>query len=68
MFEKEVSILRCRSVACNRVRLHKLRWSVENAFNRLKDFRCIATKLARNYLAPVSLAAALVWWALMSRA
>ena len=38
---------------------------VENAFNRLKDFRRIATrydKLARNYLASVCLAAALVWW------
>jgi hypothetical protein len=37
----------------------------EAAFNRLKDFRRIATrydKLARNYLASVCLAAALVWW------
>jgi transposase len=45
--------------------LYKLRWRVENAFNRLKDFRRIATrydKLARNYLASVCLAAALVWW------
>jgi transposase len=40
-------------------------WHIENAFNRLKDFRRIATrydKLARNYLASVCLAAALVWW------
>jgi transposase len=46
-------------------RLYKLRWHIENAFNRLKDFRRIATrydKLARNYLASVCLAAALVWW------
>jgi transposase len=46
-------------------RLYKLRWRIENAFNRLKDFRRIATrydKLARNYLASVCLAAALVWW------
>jgi transposase len=46
-------------------RLYKLRWRVENAFNSLKDFRPIATrydKLARNYLASVCLAAALVWW------
>ena len=46
-------------------RLNKLRWRIENAFNRLKDFRRIATrydKLARNYLASVCLAAALVWW------
>ena len=37
----------------------------ENSFNRLKDFRRIATRydrLARNYLASVCLAAALVWW------
>ncbi len=46
-------------------RLYKLRWRVESAFNRLKDFRRIATrydKLARNYLSSVCLAAALVWW------
>jgi transposase len=44
---------------------YKLRWRIESAFNRLKDFRRIATrydKLARNYLASVCLAAALVWW------
>lgn len=46
-------------------RLYKLRWRIECAFNRLKDFRRIATrydKLARNYLASVCLIAALVWW------
>jgi transposase len=46
-------------------RLYKLRWRVEHAFSRLKDFRRIATRydrLARNYLASVCLAAALVWW------
>jgi len=46
-------------------RLYKLRWRIETAFNRLKDFRRIATrydKLARNYLASVCLVAALVWW------
>src|SRR4029078_6709334 len=46
-------------------RLYKLRWRIESAFNRLKDFRRIATrydKLARNYLASVCLTAALVWW------
>jgi transposase len=45
--------------------LYKLRWRIENAFNRLKDCRRIATRydrLARNYLASVCLAAALVWW------
>jgi Transposase DDE domain len=46
-------------------RLYKLRWRIESAFSRLKDFRRIATrydKLARNYLASVCLAAALIWW------
>ena len=46
-------------------RLYKRRWRIENAFNRLKDFRRIATrydKVARNYLASVCLAAAFVWW------
>jgi transposase len=46
-------------------RIYKARWLIENAFNRLKDFRRIATRydrLARNYLASVCLAAALVWW------
>ena len=46
-------------------RLYKLRWRIEAAFNRLKDYRRIATrydKLARNYLASVCLAEALVWW------
>jgi transposase len=46
-------------------RLYKLRWRIEAAFNRLKDFRRIATRydrLACNYLASVCLAAALVWW------
>ena len=46
-------------------RLYRLRWRIEAAFNRLKDFRRIATrydKLARNYLASVCLVAALAWW------
>ena len=46
-------------------RLYRLRWRIESAFNRLKHFRRIATRydrLARNYLASVCLAAALVWW------
>ena len=46
-------------------RPYKLRWRIEAAFNRLKDFRRIATRydrLARNYLASVCLIAALVWW------
>jgi transposase len=46
-------------------RLYKLRWRIEAAFNRLKDFRRIATRydrLACNYLSSACLAAALVWW------
>ena len=47
--------------------LYKLRWRIESAFNRLKDFRRIATRydrLARNFLASVCLVAAIVWWIL----
>jgi transposase len=46
-------------------RRYKERHRIENAFSRLKDFRRIATRydrLARNFLASVCLAAALVWW------
>jgi transposase len=46
-------------------RLYKLRWRIESAFNRLKDFRRIATRydrLQRNYLSSVCLVASLVWW------
>jgi transposase len=46
-------------------RLYRLRWHIESAFNRLKDFRRVATRydrLACNYLASVCLAAVLVWW------
>jgi transposase len=38
---------------------------IERMFCRLKDFRRVATrydKLARNFLAGVMLAAALIWW------
>ena len=38
---------------------------IERMFGRLKDFRRIATrydKLARNFLAGVMLAAAIIWW------
>ena len=46
-------------------RFSKRLYKIESAFNRLKDFRRIATRydrLARNYLASVCLAATLVWW------
>ena len=44
---------------------YKQRHRIENAFGRLKDFRHIFTRydrLARNFLASVCLAAAIVWW------
>jgi len=44
---------------------YRKRHRIENAFCRLKDFRRIATrydKLARNFLASVCIAAAIVWW------
>jgi transposase len=44
---------------------YKKRHRIENAFCRLKDFRRIFTRydrLARNFLASVCLAAAIVWW------
>jgi transposase len=44
--------------------LYKYRHLVENAFARLKHFRSVATrydKLARNYLATVALACAIIW-------
>ena len=46
-------------------RIYLLPWRIESAFNRVKDFRHIAIRydwLARNYLASVCLAAALVSW------
>ena len=46
-------------------RAYRERNMIERMFCRLKDFRRIATrydKLARNFLAGVMLAAALIWW------
>ncbi len=39
---------------------------IERRFGRLKDFRRIATRydqLARNFLAAVTIAATMIWWA-----
>ena len=44
--------------------LYKKRHLIENFFSRLKDFRALATryeKTARNFLAGVYLAAAIIW-------
>jgi transposase len=41
------------------------RYLVENAFCRLKDFRCVATrydKLAANFLSAVAIATAMAFW------
>ncbi len=45
---------------------YKERNLVERMFNRLKDFRRIATrydKLARNFASAIALAAVILWWA-----
>jgi transposase len=45
---------------------YKRRNLVERMFNRLKDFRRIATrydKLARNFASAIALAAIVIWWA-----
>ena len=44
---------------------YRERWRIEATFNRLKDFRRIATrydKLARNYASAVALAAVIAVW------
>jgi transposase len=46
--------------------VYKRRNLIERVFSRLKDWRRIATrydKLARNFIAAVQLAAAVIWWA-----
>ena len=46
-------------------RRYRERWRIEATFNRLKDFRRIATrddKLARNYASAVTLAAVIAFW------
>lgn len=47
------------------VRAYRERNLIERMFCRLKDFRRIATrydKLARNFLAGITLVATLIWW------
>jgi hypothetical protein len=44
---------------------HKMRWRIDSASNKLKDFRRVATlygRLVRNYSASVRLVAAPGWW------
>jgi transposase len=46
-------------------RRYRERWRIEATFNRLKDFRRLATrydKLARNYASAVALAAIIAFW------
>ncbi|GJE44315.1 IS5 family transposase ISMpo7 [Methylobacterium soli] len=51
---------------CHDKRRHRERWRIEATFNRLKDFRRIATrydKLARDHASAVAPAAVIVsWW------
>ncbi len=45
--------------------VYRQRNLIERMFGRLKDFRRIATrydKLAKNFLAAVTIAAAIIWW------
>jgi len=49
--------------------VYRQRNLIERMFGRLKDFRRIATrydKLARNFLATVTIAATILWWILLS--
>ena len=46
-------------------RRYRERWRIEATFNRLKDFRRIATrydKLARNYASAIALVAVIAFW------
>ena len=46
-------------------RRYRERWRIEATFNRLKDFRRIATrydKLTRNYISAVALVAVIAFW------
>ena len=55
---------RRRRIRHNR-RRYRERWRIEATFNRLKDFRRIATrydKLARNYASTLALAAIVAFW------
>ena len=55
---------RKRKVRFDRNR-YKFRWMIEAVFCRLKDFRRVATrydKLARNYLATLTIAAIVAYW------
>lgn len=59
------SIARRKPIIPHDHALYRLRNLIERMFARLKDFRRIATrydKLARNFLAGVVLAAAVIWW------
>jgi transposase len=59
------SIARRKPLIAHDRELYRQRNRIERMFARLKDFRRIATrydKLARNFLAAVTLAAAITWW------
>lgn len=59
------SVRRRRPLIPHDVVTYRQRNLIERMFGRLKDFRRLATrydKLARNFLASIAIAAALLWW------
>lgn len=59
------SIARRKPLIPHDRKAYRQRNLIERMFSRLKDFRRVATrydKLARNFLAGVVLAAAIIWW------
>jgi transposase len=59
------SIARRKPIIAHDREAYRQRNLIERLFNRLKDFRRIATrydKLARNFLAGILLAATIIWW------
>lgn len=59
------SIARRKPLISHDRELYRHRNLIERMFARLKDFRRIATrsdKLARNFVAAVTLAATITWW------
>ena len=59
------SVRRRKPLIPHDVLVYRLRNLIERMFGRLKDFRRVATrydKLARNFLAAVTLAALIIWW------
>jgi transposase len=59
------SVRRRKPLIPHDILAYRLRNLIERMFGRLKDFRRVATrydKLARNFLAAVTIAATIIWW------